>query len=154
LLPNAGRIVSPWSVNLGGCVVNSGTEILILGGMGIAACGFLLGIGMIAARTKAARAPRYLLAAHLAALIQGGLLLGMAAAVRFSSLGAALETTGAALLVGGVVLFDLGLVWNWIQGVQDGFGEKSPGNKVSAVGTPFVLVGFAILFWGVLAGVA
>jgi hypothetical protein len=132
--------------------VNTGVKILILGGMGIAACGFLLGIGMIAARSKAARAPRYLLAAHLAALIQGGLLLGLAAAVGSGSLGAGLEATGAGLLVGGVVLFDLGLVLNWIQGVQDGFGEKSPGNKISAVGTPFVLVGFAILFWGVIAG--
>ena len=132
--------------------MDTGTRILILGGMGIAACGFLLGIGMIAARARAARAPRYLLAAHLAALIQGGLLLGVAGAVRLSSVGAALETTGAALLVGGVVLFDLGLVWNWIQGVQDGFGEKSPGNKISAAGTPFVLLGFAILLWGVIAG--
>jgi len=120
--------------------------------MGIAACGFLLGIGMSAARTKAARAPRYLLAAHLAALIQGGLLLGLAVAVGSWGLGAALQATGAGLLVGGVVLFDLGLVLNWIQGVQDGFGEKSPGNKISAAGTPLVLVGFAILFWGVIAG--
>jgi len=132
--------------------VDTGTRILIVGGMGIAACGFLLGIGMIAARTKAARAPRYLLAAHLAALIQGGLLLGLAVAVGSWGLGAALQATGAGLLVGGVVLFDLGLVLNWIQGVQDGFGEKSPGNKISAAGTPLVLVGFAILFWGVIAG--
>jgi hypothetical protein len=132
--------------------VDTGTRILILGGMGILACGFLLGIGMIAARSRAPRAPRYLLAAHLAALIQGGLLLGLAAAVGSWGLGAALKATGAALLVGGVVLFDLGLVLNWIQGVQDGFGEKSPGNKVSAAGTPLVLVGFAILFWGVIAG--
>ena len=132
--------------------MDTGTRILILGGMGIAACGFLLGIGMIAARTKAARAPRYLLAAHLAALIQGGLLLGLAVAVASWGLGAVLETTGAALLVGGVVLFDLGLVLNWMQGVQDGFGQKSPGNKISAAGTPFVLIGFAILFWGVIAG--
>ncbi|MEJ2216203.1 MAG: hypothetical protein P8099_06265 [Gemmatimonadota bacterium] len=132
--------------------MDTGTRILILGGMSMVACGFLLGIGMIAARSKAARAPRYLLAAHLAALIQGGLLLGLAFAVGSSSPGGALETTGAAVLLGGVALFDLGLVSNWLQGVQDGFGEKSPGNKISAVGTPLVLVGFAMLFWVVLAG--
>jgi hypothetical protein len=130
--------------------VDNATRILIVGGMGIVAGGFLLGIGMIAARSKAARAPRYLLAAHLAALIQGGLLFGLTTAVGFSTLGAAWETTGAVLLVGGVALFDLGLVMNWVQGVQDGFGEKSPGNKISAAGTPLVLGGFAILFWGVI----
>lgn len=131
--------------------MDTATRILILGGMGVVAGGFLLGIGMIAARSKAARAPRYLLAAHLAALIQGGLLLGLSVATDVSTLGVALETTGAALLVTGIVLFDLGLVLNWMQGVQDGFGEKSPGNKISAAGTPLVLVGFAILFWGVIA---
>jgi len=149
----AGRVVFTWTLNPGGYLVDTANRILILGGMGIVAGGFLLGVGMIVARSKAARAPRYLLSAHLAALIQGGLLLGLAAAVGYSSLGAAWEDTGAALLVGGVVLFDLGLVLNWIQGVQDGFGEKSVGNKISAGGTPLVLIGFAILFWGVMAGI-
>lgn len=130
--------------------MDNATRILIVGAMGVVAGGFLLGIGMITARNSAPRAPRYLLSAHLAALIQGGLLLGLTVAVGFSTLGAALETTGAALLVAGVTLFDLGLVLNWIQGVQDGFGEKSPGNKISAAGTPLVLVGFGILFWGVI----
>ena len=106
---------------------------------------------MIATRSKQARAPRYLLAAHLAAIIQGGLMLGLTIAVGFSNLSPAAETTGAGLLTGGVVLFDLGLVLNWLQGVQDGFSEKSIGNRISAAGTPLVLVGFGILFWGVMA---
>ena len=131
--------------------MHTDTQILILGGMGIAAFGLLLGIGMIATRSKAARAPRYLITAHLAALIQGGLLLGMASAIGSLSVGGRLDTTGAAVLVGGIVLFDLGLVLNWIQNVQDGFGEKSTGNKISAAGTPLVLAGFGILCWSVIA---
>lgn len=130
--------------------MDAAAQILIAGGMGIVAVGFLLGVGMIATRSKAARAPRYLLSAHLAALIQGGLLLGLTVAVGFSDLSAGAETTGAALLVAGVILFDAGLVLNWLQGVQDGFGEKSPGNRISAAGTPLVLVGFGILLWGVI----
>lgn len=64
-----------------------------------------------------------------------------------------LATTAASLLVGGVAFFDLGLTLNWLQGVEDGFGEGSLGNKVSAVGTPLVLVGAAIVFYGVVAAV-
>lgn len=131
--------------------MDTATRILILGGMGVAAGGFLLGIGMIVARSVSPRAPRYLLAAHLAAIIQGGLLLGLTIAVDYSLLSAGVETAGAALLVGGVALFDLGLVLNWVQGVEDGFAEKSLGNRISGAGTPFVLIGFGILLVGVLA---
>lgn len=55
----------------------------------------------------------------------------------------------AYVVLAGVALFDLGLATNWLQGVKDGFGEKSLGNKVSAVGTPLVIVGTGILFYGV-----
>lgn len=128
------------------------TRILIAGGMSVLVFGFLLGIPMAAARSNAPRAPRYLFAAHLAAIIQGGLLLALTIAVGFSPLSPGTETIAASLLVGGVALFDLGLTLNWVQGVEDGFGEKSLGNKVSAAGTPLVLVGAGILFYGVLAG--
>lgn len=119
--------------------------------MSVLAFGLLVGIPMAVARSKAPRAPRYLLAAHLAAIIQGGMLLALTIAVGFSTLGTGAETTAAILLVGGVALFDLGLVLNWLQGVQDAFGEGSLGNKVSAAGTPLVLVGTGILFYGVVA---
>lgn len=56
------------------------------------------------------------------------------------------------LLLGGVVLFDLGLTLDWVQEVEDAFAEASLGNEVSAVGTPLVLVGAGILCFGVLAG--
>ncbi|MFW6078507.1 MAG: hypothetical protein ACODAE_02735 [Gemmatimonadota bacterium] len=127
------------------------TRILVVGGMSVLAFGFLLGIPMAAARSKAARAPRYLFAAHLAAIIQGGLLLALTVAFGFSALSAGVATTAAALLVGGVALFDIGLALNWLQGVEDGFAEASLGNKVSTVGTPFVLVGTGIVLYGVIA---
>lgn len=126
-------------------------RVLIVGGMSVLSFGLLLGIPMAVERKKAPRAPRYLLAAHLAAIIQGGLLLALTLAVRFSALSSGVEVTAAALLVGGVSLFDLGLVLNWRRGVEDAFGEDSLGNKVSAVGTPLVLVGTGILFYGVIA---
>lgn len=128
-------------------------RVLIVGGMSVLTFGLLLGIPMAMARSKAPRAPRYLFAAHLAAIIQGGLLLALTIAVDFSTLSPGAETTAASLLVAGVALFDLGLALNWLQGVEDAFGEGSLGNKVSAVGTPLVLVGAGILFYGVIVAV-
>lgn len=126
-------------------------RILIVGGMSVLTFGFLLGIPMAWARSKAARAPRYLFAAHLAAIIQGGLLLALTVAVGSSDLPLGVETIAAALLVGGVVLFDLGLAANWLGGVQDAFAERSLGNRISTLGTPLVLIGTGILLYGVLA---
>lgn len=129
---------------------DAATRILIIGGMFVLAFGFLLGVPMAAARRKAPRAPRYLFAAHLAAIIQGGLLLALTIAVAFSNLSTGAETTAALLLVGGIALFDLGLVTNWLQGVEDAFEDKSLGNRISAVGTPLVLAGTGILLYGVI----
>lgn len=128
-------------------------QILVVGGMFIVVVGFLLGIPMAQARNRAPRAPRYLLAAHLAAIIQGGLLLALTVAFGFSALSSWVEVLAAWLLVGGIALFDLGLVLNWLQGVKDAFAENSPGNKISTIGTPLVLVGTGILFFGVVAAV-
>lgn len=127
------------------------SRILIVGGMAILAFGFLLGIPMTMARDKAPRAPRYLVAAHLAAIMQGGALLAVTIAVGFSALSALVETIAASLLVGGVMLFDLGLALNWLQGVEDAFEERSLGHKVSSVGAPLVLLGAGIVFFGVVA---
>ena len=126
------------------------SRILVVGGMSVLMFGVLLGIPMAATRSRASRAPRYLFAAHLAAIIQGGLLLALTIALGYSGLSVGAEVTAASLLVGGVVLFDAGLAMNWLQEVEDAFEEKSLGNKVSAAGTPLVLIGTAILLFGVV----
>ncbi len=134
-----------------GGAINTATQLLIVGGTSVLAVGFLLGIPMAVARSKAPRAPRYLFAAHLAAIIQGGLLLALTIAIDFSTLSPRIETIAASLLILGVVAFDLGLVLNWLQGVQDGFAEQALGNKVSTVGTPLVLIGTGTVLYGVIA---
>lgn len=134
--------------------MDTATRVLIVGGMSVLAFGLLMGIPMVLARARAPRAPRYLFATHLAAIIQGGMLLSLTVVVGFSRLSAGAEATAAACLVGGVALFDVGLALNWLQGVEDGFGQKSVGNKLSASGTPLVLLGAGILLWGVIAALA
>lgn len=133
--------------------MDNATRILVVGGMSVLSFGLLLGIPMVVTRSKAPRAPRYLFAAHLAAIIHGVLLLALTIAVGSSTLSAGMATVATSLLVAGVVLFDVGLAMNWLQGVEDGFGEKSMGNKISGLGTPLVLVGTGIIFFGVLAGI-
>lgn len=127
------------------------TELLVVGGTSVLMLGFLLGIPMAAARSEAPRAPRYLFAAHLAAIIQGGLLLALTIAFHFSVLSLWIETVAASLLLLGVVAFDLGLVVDWLQGVEDAFGESSLRNKVSTVGAPLILGGGAIVLFAVVS---
>lgn len=133
--------------------MDAATRILVVGGMVVLSYGFLLGIPMAAARSESPRAPRYLFAAHLAAIIQGGLLLALTVAVGFSGLGALGHTLAASLLVGGIVLFDLGMTVNWLQGVEDAFAAGSLGHRISTVGTPLVLLGTGILLYGVVTAV-
>lgn len=130
--------------------MDNATQILIIGGMFILTYGFLLGIPMAMAREKASRTPRYLMAAHLASLIQGGMLLALTIAFDFSTLIPWVETIVASLFLGGVILFDLGLTLNWLQKVEDSFGEKSLGYKVSSAGTPLVLISAGFIMYGVL----
>jgi hypothetical protein len=129
--------------------MDNATQILITGGMVILTYGFLLGIPMALAREKSSRAPRYLVAVHLAALIQGGMLLALTIAFDFSTLSSWIETVAAALFVGGVLLFDLGLTLNWLQSIGDAFSEKSLGYKVSSAGTPLVLISAGVIVYGV-----
>lgn len=132
--------------------MDTAPRVLVGGGMAVLSVGLLLGIAMAVERNRAPRAPRYLVTAHLAALIQGALLLALTVAVEVSSLAAGAETAAAFLLLGGVVLFEVGNVVNWLRGVHDSFAEKAVGGTVSAAGAPFMLVGAGILVYGVAAG--
>ncbi len=130
--------------------MQTANQVLIVGGVSILFFGMLLGIPMIATRSRHARAPRYLFAAHLASIIQGAVLLAMSIAVGFATLSSGMAITAAILLLVGMALFNLGLTFNWLQGVEDAFAEKSVGNKVSGLGTPLVLGGGGIVLFGVI----
>lgn len=132
--------------------MNAATEILIVGGMLVLTFGLLLGIPMALARGKASHAPRYLVLAHLASIIQGGLLLALTVAVGFSPLSERIETAAAYAAVSGSALFGIGNTINWLQDVQDAFEKKSIGNKMGAAGTPLIIIGVGTLLVGVLKG--
>lgn len=128
------------------------SQILLVGGMSVLMFGLLLGIPMGLARQKASHAPRYLVLAHLASIIQGGLLLALTVVVGSSALSSGMETLAAAAAVSGSALFGVGNTINWLQKVQDAFSEKSLGNKIGSVGTPLIVIGVGMFLFGALKG--
>lgn len=114
--------------------------------------GFALGIPISRIRDQAPEAPRHLITAHLAAIIQGAVHLGLTVAIGFSELTAWAETTGALLLVTGSACFVAGATANWLQGVGDHFAERSLGWKLLAVSSLGHLGGIIIVLVGVLRG--
>ncbi len=131
--------------------METAAKILLVYGTVSLTVGFLLGIPLSQVRSEAPVAPRHLVTAHLSAIIQGAVHLGLSVAVAFSSLAAWLETTAAGLVVAGSALFVAGAVANWRQDIGDHFAVRSLGWKLLAASSAGHLPGMAILFIGVLA---
>lgn len=124
-------------------------QVLTIYGVLSLAYGFVLGLPLSAVRLRAPHASRHLVTAHLAAIIQGALYLGLTAAAAFSTLPPWVEVVAALLLVGGSVLFVAGATVNWLQQVGDHFAARSLGWKLLAASAPLHLAGIAIFVIGV-----
>ena len=125
-------------------------KILVTYGMLSLGYGFALGIPLSRVRMSAPHAPRHLVTAHLAAIIQGAVHLALPAAVALSAASAWLETTAAVLLVAGSSLFVAGATANWLQGVGDHFAVRSPGWRLLAASSFGHVPGMTILLVAVL----
>jgi hypothetical protein len=130
--------------------VETSVKILIVAGMFSVSYGMLLGIPLAQARMKSPTAPRQLVNAHLEALIQGAVLLGLAVAAGFSTLPRGLEITAAFLLAIGGGLASAGGTANWLQAVDDAFAAKSPGWALQSLSGPLTVAGALLLLVGVL----
>jgi hypothetical protein len=98
---------------------------------------------------RSPHASRHLITAHLAAIIQGAVLIALSVASKFSSLAPPLETVSAVLLVTGCVLFVAGAVANWLQEVDDHFAARSLGWKLLAASGPMNVTGVVLMLAGV-----
>ncbi len=125
-------------------------KVLLVGGMVSLTYGFLLGLPLTAIRTRQPQASRHLVTAHLAAIIQGAMLIALTVAASFSTMSSGVETLAACLLVGGCVLFVGGAVANWLQAVENHFASRSLGWRLLAASGPFNLIGILLLLAGVL----
>ncbi|HUF33926.1 MAG TPA: hypothetical protein VMN58_12040 [Acidimicrobiales bacterium] len=130
--------------------METAAKILVVYGTVSLTVGFLLGIPLSQVRSRVPEAPRHLVTAHLSAIIQGAVHLGLSVAVAFSSLTAWLETTAAGLLVTGSALFVAGAIANWRQDIGDHFAVRSLGWKLLATSSAGHLPGMAIVLIGVL----
>jgi hypothetical protein len=133
--------------------VDTAQKILVVYGTLSLGYGFALGVPISLARMRAPEAPRHLVVAHLSAIIQGAVHLGLSIALGVSQLTAWLETASALLLVTGSALFVAGATANWLQGVGDHFAERSIGWKLLAASSVGHITGIIIVIAGVVTGV-
>lgn len=132
-------------------MTTAATIFVVYGTLSLAV-GFMLGIPLSQVRMQQPEAPRHLVTAHLAAIIQGGVHLALSRAVDLANLPAWLETTAALLLAVGSALFVAGAVANWRQGVGDHFAQRSLGWKLLSASSVGHVPGIGIVLVGVLLG--
>jgi hypothetical protein len=133
--------------------VDAGQEILVVYGTISLMYGFVLGIPLSRVRMRHPEAPRYLVVAHLSAIIQGGVHLALSIALGFADMAAWLTTLTAALLVSGSALFVSGATLDWLQRVGDHFAERSLGWRLLAASGPIHITAMAITTAGVLISI-
>jgi hypothetical protein len=133
--------------------MQTGQEILIVYGAISLMYGFVLGIPLSRIRMRQPEAPRYLVVAHLSAIIQGGVHLALSIALGFADMTPLLTTLSAALLISGSALFVSGATLDWLQRVGDHFAERSLGWRLLAASGPVHISGMAIVTAGVLTSI-
>ncbi|MEU1204456.1 hypothetical protein [Nocardia sp. NPDC005825] len=128
-------------------------KILIIGGLLTLTYGALLGYPLIALRQREGTppAPRYLNVAHVGAILQGALVLGMVWAARLSDLPDGWNITAAALVVASGAFIAAKDTINWLTGVEDEFADKAKTMPLGVAGALTLTVGLIIFVVGDLA---
>lgn len=124
-------------------------EIVLVYGSLSLAFGMVLGLPLSSLRMTQPIAPRHLVTAHLSALMQGAMHLGVSVALGFATFTPWVLTTAAIALVAGSGLFVSGVTANWLMRVGDHFAERSPGWYLLSASGPLHLAGALIVLVGV-----
>jgi hypothetical protein len=111
--------------------------------------GMALGIPLSRVRMGQPTAPRHLVTAHLSALIQGSMYLGLSVAIGFANFTPWVLTVSAITLVCGSALFVAGATANWLMNIGDHFAARSQGWYLLAASGPLHLSGAVVVFAGV-----
>ncbi len=132
--------------------MSTAQRILVVYGTLSIAVGMGLGLPLSSIRMSQPAGPRHLVTAHLAALMQGAMHLGLSVAVGFATFTAWVLTASAVLLVCGSALFVSGVLANWLMKVGDHFAERSPGWYLLSASGPLHLTGAVVVLAGVASG--
>ena len=131
--------------------ITAAEKVLIAGGALNLTYGALLGYPIVVIRAKGAPAtPRYLLAAHVGALLHAAVLLGLVWAAQLSTLGPGWLDAAAWLVVLSSALVAAKDTVNWLTGVQDEFSEKAKTAPLAGLAAVAEPVGIGIFVVGVL----
>jgi hypothetical protein len=132
--------------------ITAAEKVLIAGGVLNLALRGAAGLSITVIRVKGAPAtPKYLMAAHVGALLQAAVLLGLVWAARLSTLGPGWQDVAAWLVVVSSALIAAKGTVNWLTGVQDEFSEKpKTAAPLAALGPATATNGIGIFVVGVL----
>lgn len=125
--------------------MSTAQRILLVYGTLSTVVGMALGLQLSRVRMSGPTAPRHLVTAHLSALMQGAMHLGLSVAVGYATSTAWLLTAAAISLVCGSALFVAGVTANWLMGVGDHFAERSRGWYLLSASGPLHLAGAAVV---------
>lgn len=124
------------------------TIVLVYGTLSIA-YGMALGLPLSGIRMSQPTGPRHLITAHLSALMQGAMHLGLSVALGFARFTPWVLTASAIAFVCGSALFVAGATANWLQNVGDHFAERSQGWYLLSASGPLHLAGALAVLAGV-----
>lgn len=130
--------------------MSTAQTILVVYGTLSVVVGMALGLPLSQVRMSRPVAPRHLVTAHLSALMQGAIHLGLTVAVGYADLPSWLLTSAAVALVAGSALFVGGAAANWLRRVGDHFAERSAGWYLLSASGPLHLGGGAVVLAGVV----
>jgi hypothetical protein len=130
--------------------MSTAQRILVVYGSLSIVYGMALGLPLSGIRMSSPRGPRHLVTAHLSALMQGSMHLGLSVAVGFATLTPWVLTASAISLVCGSVLFVGGATVNWLMKVDDHFAERSQGWYLLSASGPLHLTGAVAVLVGVV----
>ncbi len=129
--------------------MSTAQKILVVYGTLSIAYGMALGLPLSRIRMAQPAGPRHLVTAHLSALMQGAMHLGLSVAVGFATFSPWVLTASAVTVACGSALFVAGATANWVMNVGDHFAARSQGWYLLSASGPLHLAGVFVILAGV-----
>ena len=129
--------------------MSTAQKIVLVYGMLSLVYGMTLGFPLSGIRMSQPTGPRHLVTAHLSALMQGAMHLGLSVALGFATFTPWVLTASAIALVSGSALFVAGVTANWLMNVGDHFAERPRGFYLLSASAPLHFAGALVVLLGV-----